>query len=184
MNANAPWQVGEWELPSDLAKIEQQWASIRGILEDPAFFEHSSHEVSAWSCGQHGGHVVMVLQTIADRIEGNLAEPDRNRDETPPDVAHRVLSAGSLHRGGATAPDDTRPESRSREDFLAMLPAAVEAWKGIGSRADEIDQCPARSPHFRLGYLSSGEWVRMCAVHTAHHLKIVRDIVGSGSAPR
>jgi hypothetical protein len=184
MTASAPWQIGEWDLLTDLTKIEQQWAAIREILDDPVRFERADPSVSGWSGGQHAGHMIMVAQTIADRVEGNLAEPDRHRDETPPEVALRVLSGGGFPRGSAVAPDDVHPESRSREEFLAMLPPAVEAWRRIRTRADELPGCPARVPHFRLGYLSSGEWVRLCAIHTGHHLKIVRDITGEAAAPR
>lgn len=181
MSPSAPWQIDEWDLLADLAKIEQQWASIRGILGDPALFDRSDSKVSAWSCGQQAGHSVMVAQTIADLIEGNLAEPDRNRDETPPDVAHRVLSGG-LTRGSAQAPPEVRPESLARDDFLPLLDVAVESWRRIQERAAELPTCAARYPHFRLGYLSSTEWVRLCAIHTGHHLALVRDIAGDPPA--
>jgi len=178
MSPSAPWHVDEWELLSDLAKIEQQWASIRENLADPALFDRSDPDVSEWSCGQQAGHAVMVAQTIADRIEGNLADPDRNRDERPPDVALRVLSAGRFTRGSAEAPPEVRPESLAREDFLTLLETAVESWSRIGARAEELPACAARYPHFRLGFLTSTEWVRMCAIHTGHHLALVRDIAG------
>ena len=44
--------------------------------------------------------------------------------------------------------------------------------------ADEIVACPARFAHFALGYMTSSEWVRFCALHSAHHLAVVRDITG------
>jgi hypothetical protein len=118
----------------------------------------------------------MVAQTIADRIEGNLAEPTRNQGETTHDLAHRVLSAGRFPRGSATSPPDVHPESRPREDFQPLLRAAIESWGRIRARADELPACAARDLHSRLGYLTSTEWVRMCAVHTAHHLALVNDI--------
>ena len=156
--------------------VEALTEDITPILADPALFDRNHPDLSAWSCGQHAAHAVMVAQTIVDRIEGNLAEPSQNQEEATPELAHRVLSAGRFPRGSATSPTDVHPESRPREEFQPLLPAAIESWGRIQARADELPACPARYPHFRLGYLTSVEWVRMCAVHTAHHLAIVHDI--------
>jgi len=173
-----PWRLGEWALDDDFAKIEQQWAPIRRILQDDALFALGDPAVSGWSCGQHAGHSILVAQTIADRIEGNLADPERNKDETPPEVAYRVLTAGGFPRGSAESPPDVHPEQHAPEHFLPLLDPAVSAWERLRARADQLSDCPARYPHFRLGPLSSTEWVRMCAAHTAHHLAVVRDIAG------
>jgi hypothetical protein len=175
-----PWTVGPWELHADLAKIEEQWTAIRRVLEDEKLLRLSVPDVSAWGCGQHAGHSVLVARTIADRVLGTLAEPDRARDETTFELARRVLSAGRFRRGVAEAPPDVRPESHSREDLLLRLPEARSAWGRVHERADELPGCAGRDRHFSLGYLTSVEWVRMCAVHTAHHLQIVRDIAGEG----
>jgi hypothetical protein len=173
-----PWRLGEWVLADDFAKIEQQWAPIRRLLEDDALFALGHPAVSGWSCGQHAGHMVLVAQTIADRIEGNLADPARHKDETPPEVAYRVLTAGGFPRGSAESPADVHPERHAREYFLPLLPTAVASWGNLRERAAQLLGCAARYPHFRLGPLNSTEWVRMCAAHTAHHLAVVRDIAG------
>jgi hypothetical protein len=176
MGTGVPWQVGEWELGQDLAKIEEQWVSIEEILRDAARFDRRVPDVSAWSAGQHAGHAILVAETIADRIEGNLAEPDRNREQVAPELALRVLAGGRFTRGSATAPAEVNPEAKGREEFLALLPTAIASWRAIQAGAEQLPACEARFPHFRLGYFSSVEWVRMCVVHTAHHLAIVRDI--------
>jgi len=176
MSTNMPWQIGEWDLQEDFAKIDEQWALLEAALADPDLFDRADSELSGWSCGQHAAHAVMVAQTIADRIEGNLAEPTRKAEETTPELAHRVLSAGRFPRGSATSPSEVHPESRPREEFQPLLPAAIESWGRVRARADELPSCAARYLHFRLGYLTCTEWVRMCAIHTAHHLSLIHDI--------
>ena len=177
-----PWRLGEWALADDFAKIAQQWAPIRRILEDEALFGLGDPSVSGWSCGQHAGHSILVAQTIAERIEGNLADPDRHKGETPPEVAYRVLTAGGFPRGSAESPADVHPERHTREHFLPLLSSTVASWESLRSRSRELPDCAARYPHFRLGPLSSTEWVRMCAAHNAHHLAVVRDIAGEEAA--
>jgi hypothetical protein len=182
MSALPPWRVGEWELASDFAKIEQQWAPLRRVLEDPVLFDMRDPDVSGWSCGQHAGHSVLVAQLMADRIEGNLAEPERNRHEATWDVALRVMTAGGFPRGAAESPDDVPPGTHARDDFLTLLDPTIESWVRVRGRAGELPGCIARALHPVLRYLTSTEWVRMCAVHTAHHLALVRDVAGEEAA--
>lgn len=178
MSTLPPWRVGDWDLTSDFAKIEQQWTPLRRVLEDPALFEARDKGVSGWSCGQHAGHSLLVAQLMATAVEGNLADPEQNEHETTWDVALRVMTAGDFPRGAAESPPDVHPEDRAREDFLALLDPTVESWARVRRRAADLPGCAARALHPRLKYLTSTEWVRMCAVHTAHHLALVRDIVG------
>lgn len=178
MTGSPPWLTDEWDLSGDIAKIGQQWPTLRRILEDATLFDRRDSEVSGWSCGQHAGHSLLVAAVIAERIEGNLGDPDRNSGEQPHELAHHVFTKGGFRRGVATAPPEALPEGRSREDYLSMLPEVVAAWEAIETRADELPGCAARARHFTLGHLTSTEWVRMCAVHTAHHLRLVLDIAG------
>lgn len=178
MTESPPWRADAWDLELDLTKIDQQWPLIRMLLQDDELATARAPDVSQWSPGEHASHVLLVAGIIADAIEGNLSEPGRHRDEQPHELAHRVLDAGVFRRGVASSPSAALPHGRSREDFLCMLPDVVRAWDRIRDRAPELSQCAARAEHFTLGYLSSSEWVRMCAIHTAHHLALVRDIVG------
>jgi len=178
MSGTPPWQTDEWDVGADLEKIRQQWATISRVLEDDSLFDRSDSDISAWSCGQHAGHVLLVSRIMADEIDGNLGAPERNVDGARHELAHRVFSVGGFRRGVATSPREALPGGHSRTDFLALLPDVVGSWERIAGRADEVSASRARSEHFTLGYLTSSEWVRMCAVHTAHHLKVVRDIVG------
>lgn len=178
MTDERPWQLGAWNLELDLAKIDEQWEPIRHILEDPSLFDRTDPGVSGWSCGQHVGHVVLIAASIARQIEECLCDPERNHEQGTSAIAHHILSTGTIKRGAAKSPPNALPQTRTRDDFLALLPSTVDTWSGIRARAAEVSACNARLPHFALGHLSSGEWVRFCAIHTAHHLKVVIDIAG------
>ncbi|MGD2046580.1 MAG: DinB family protein [Gemmatimonadota bacterium] len=181
MSGTPPWQTDAWDLDGDLAKIRQQWTAVARILEDDVLSERSDQGVSAWNCGEHAGHVLLVARIMADDIEANLAEPGRNLEKQPHQLADRVFTAGGFRRGVATSPRAALPDDHSHAEFLALLPEVIAAWERIGARSDEVRASRARSEHFTLGYLTSSEWVRMCAVHNAHHLKVVRDIAGEAA---
>jgi hypothetical protein len=176
MSKTAVWQVGAWDLSSDLGKIEQQWGYVRDILESPDVFAMRDDGISRWSCGEHAGHIAMVTHWIASGIEQNLRDTSRNSDEAWSEPTEAILMAGDFPRGAAESPPEVNPLGRDREDFLPVLPAAQTAWRAIAAKREELPGCKARFPHFALGYLTSTEWVRFCALHTAHHLAVVRDL--------
>ena len=115
---------------------------------------------------------------IALGIEANLADPTRDTDGLGSERAEWILREGEFPRGVAQAPPRVDPSGRPREDFLPALDDAERRWNALQARADEITACPARFAHFALGYMTSSEWVRFCALHSAHHLAVVRDIAG------
>jgi hypothetical protein len=171
-----PWKVDPWDLRADLDKIRQQWPAAHEILSDAALSALRAPAVSEWTCGEQAGHILLAGQATAQRIEGNLADPQRDRDGASADFTRRVLEAGGFPRGRAKAPAGVDPVTRQLEDLVALLPSVVASWEAIAAREEELASCPARARHFAFGYLTSAEWVRMCAVHTAHHLAIVRDM--------
>jgi DinB superfamily len=176
MTDSPAWKLDAWELSSDLAKIEQQWATVHEILEDPVLYEARNSAVSAWSCGEQAGHLTMVTRWVAKGIEENLATPDRDVGGEWTDRAGPILEAGAFPRGVAQAPPQVNTLGKPREPFLAILADTESRWKGIAEQAAQLPDCPARFQHFALGFLTSTEWVRFCALHTAHHLALVRDI--------
>lgn len=176
MTDTPPWQVDAWDLSADLAKVEQQWTAVHEILADAALYDLRAPSVSDWSCGQQAGHILLVAQRMAGEIEGNLVDPERNRDGAQVDFTRRILEAGTFPRGRAKSPEPLSPVGRGRDEFQALLPGVERAWEAIAARASELPGCAARGRHFVFGYLTCTEWVRMCAVHTAHHLAIVRDM--------
>lgn len=176
MSTIPEWQVDAWDLPADFSKIEQQWSHLRDLLRDPALFQTRDDRVSGWTCGQHAGHLALVTQWIAMEIDHNLREPTRDVDGEWNEDAERVLSSGDFPRGMWHAPEAVNPEDRPANDLLVVLSDADHRWGDLKKRSDDLADCRARFLHFMLGYLTSAEWVRFCAIHSAHHLAIVRDI--------
>lgn len=153
------------------------------ILHDTALYELRAPSVSSWSCGEQAGHVLLVADAMAGQIEGNLADPNRGCDGAWGGFTLRILEQGDFPRGRAKAPTRLDPRGRAREDFVKLAPAVALRWDAIAARREDVRACPARAEHFAFGWLTSAEWVRSCAIHTAHHLAIVRDI-GGLSPPR
>lgn len=177
--AHSPaWQVDPWPEADGFAKIRQQSDSVLGLLSDEGIFPLRSGEVSLWSVGEHAGHIAMVNLRMAKAIESTLEQPALHREETLPARTTSLLEAGVAPRGVAEAPPTARPEGRGREEFLSILEEAVSSWADLGWRRDEIADCAGRFEHSRLGFMTPREWVRMCSLHAAHHLQIVRDILG------
>ena len=148
------------------------------VLHDTALYELRAPSVSAWTCGEQAAHILLAARSMAHTIEGNLTDPQRGRTGEWVGYAGGILERGVFPRGRARSPEPLDPTGRTRDELVELAPGIEGRWEAIGSRLDEVRACPARSAHFALGWLSSSEWVRFCAIHTAHHLAIVRDIGG------
>ncbi|MSR21357.1 MAG: hypothetical protein EXR91_10370 [Gemmatimonadetes bacterium] len=122
-----PWTVDGWDLAADLAKIEQQWGAVRDVLEDAARFDVRHAATSAWGLGEQAGHIVITTLAIAKGVGGNLAEPERDRDQERAGMAEALLRAGDFPRGRGTAPKALDPAGHSREELAALVPPAVQA---------------------------------------------------------
>lgn len=169
-----------WELHSDLAKIEQQWAPLFTILEDDGGFSERDPRISAWSAGEQAGHLAIVCIRISGIIRNHLANPEQDRDEEWSQYTRPIFESGIAPRGVAKAPPPVQPRDRTRRELLRILRMARTRWRKIIDRADRLSACPARTEHFIFGYLTSTDWVRFCAFHNAHHLRIIEDIQNAG----
>ena len=177
-----PWKVDAWDLAADLAKIEQQWETLGAILGEDESFDLRHPATSGWGCGEHAGHSVIAAFGIAKGIERALAEPERDKNEKGTESGDEVLRSGVFPRGRVQAPERLDPTTRTRAELAAMATRAAGAWRALSRRADELAACPARFRHFLFGHLTSAEWVRFCAIHTAHHLRLVREIESAAGA--
>jgi hypothetical protein len=174
MTPNDPWDVGK-----NLASIERQWAGFRALCDDEAVFRATAVDVSAWDAGQHVKHCAIVLNRIVGAIEMMLANPQQGVGLGPTvDRAMPMLISGNIPRGMGKAATFLIPEPEpDRDETRAMVESAVKLWSGLSARRNQIRDCPATFAHFALGNFTSPQWVRFMTVHSAHHFKIVRDIL-------
>lgn len=178
-----PTELDEWDLEKDFAKIAQQWDALEEVLRSDEYFRVRVEDVSQWSCGLQAGHSVLVMNMIAKGIEEGLADPTRNAEETAVPMAKMILKSGIMPRGVGKAPGLVMPLSGDREHWLRMLGEARERWDAIAKKAGEVAESKAREKHPVFGFLTPAEWVRFAPIHTAHHLKIIRDILAAAGEP-
>ena len=182
MSESPTWKVDAWDLENDMAKIRQQWTTVRAILEDDGLGSVRAPEVSGWSCGEQAAQIVLVAQAVAAAIRKILAEPGQHCDEQPSPSLMKAMEKGSLQRGVAKAPANAVPTGSSIDESLERLSRAIQTWDQLAG-SPELPEIPGRVPHFSLGSLNASEWVRFCAMHNAHHLAIVRDILDQVGDP-
>ncbi len=176
--------VGAMDLTADLAKIEDQWASLFTMLEDCAARDvigNCKESISEWNLGQQLGHIAKVMVGVAIFIEQSLADPEKDAGLEPNELGKMLLGAGEIPRGRGVAPDFTRAESTiTAEEIRKFLDAARVKWDALAERTDELASVTSTTPHHHLGPMRPSQWTHFIAVHTAHHLKIIDDIMVEG----
>lgn len=178
-----PTGVGTWDLSRDLKKIGQQWAAYDKLLEDKESFNTRWFRVSWWSVGQHIGHVARTMDLLAKQIDEMLANPEKDADLKPNDIVFQVLEGGEIPRGRGHAPESLRlPPKPDPAEVAKELDAAGEGWAKLSTRTQALETVQATYPHFAFGPLTPKRWVRFIAIHNAHHLKIIDDILKEAKA--
>lgn len=178
-----PSVLSKRDLDGDMAKVLQQIDALETLVRNERAFEIEDVKVSHWSVGMQAAHSTQVLVTIAREI-GRLLDDPRDSDKAPVPMGKIVLERGILPRGVAQSPPIMVPMSKDRGLWLGRLEKLRADWRELAGRIEEIRSCEGRYKHFILGYFDSAEWVRFATIHTAHHLKIVRDILLATGADR
>lgn len=177
-----PTRVDPWDLSRDLAKIEQQWPYLREILENPDSFQEVAAEVSQWSSGEHAGHLALGACLMARRVAECLEDSQANLQPEQPDFTELVFKKGGFQRGVGKAPQEMRPEAHTPAVLLAKLDEAQGLWRDLSRKPDRIAASRSTRKHFAFGDLKASDWTRLCALHNAHHLRIVEDIRQASSS--
>lgn len=168
----------------DLEVISSQWDYLLELCADGELFDLQQDSVSAWSVGQQLAHVGIVVNLLASAIEGMLANPDQDAGLEPNEMGMAVLTGGEIPRGRGQAPDMLTPKGDETPDVVqAVLMAAKPKWEAFSGQVNEILNCTATFPHFALGNFTPAQWIRFNAIHTDHHLHIIRDIIELSGKP-
>jgi len=147
---------------------------------DPAHLTRVIPAVSAWSSEQHLAHVALanelVLRNLKSLASGRGVLLVHGAESNPRALA--VLAEGRLPRGQAQAPRMVRPPERVERALLALLLAdGRAALAELDPRT--LPASEPKIPHQLLGPLDAPQWARFAAVHTRHHLAIVREILAA-----
>lgn len=173
--------AGVFDLDKNFAMVNRQWDALLALCDAPAAFHASAPTVSGWGVDRHVSHTGIALGLIAGAIEGMLEDPTRGAGLKPTHpFAMPLLEGGSIPRGVGKAPDVLLPPAApTAAETRAQIQFTKARWDDLAARRDDIAGNPATFAHFVMGNYSGVQWVRFITIHTAHHFKIIRDILGA-----
>lgn len=151
----------------------QQW-----LGRNAAWLGEAVPRVSSWTPVQHLHHVASVNQHILDRLAAEEDGMPGDPTGRPNIAGYLVLTLGRLPRGRGQSPDAFRPpDSVDRPALADRVEAHREQLDALAGRLDVLKQSNHRFPHPLLGDFDASEWLRFARIHTAHHHRIIRDIM-------
>ncbi len=124
----------------------------------------------------HAGHIALATFFMGEMIQQCLAQPEPKKGAGWASYTEAIFRKGGFGRGTGQAPEVMRPDEHSPEFLLERLDESRQRWDGLALQANLIEQCRATRKHFAFGDLKPADWIRLCAIHNAHHLRIVEDI--------
>ena len=171
------------DLDKNFLNVARQWPALFALCDDAAMFAARVDNISGWGVAQQTYHCGLALARIAGGVENLLANPQQGAGLSPTHPqAEALLANGNLPRGIAKAPEFLIPPAApAADETRALLKSAKAKWEAVEKRGAEILSCPATFPHPLLGPFTAPMWVRFIALHTGHHLKIMRDILGASN---
>ncbi|MDX1546500.1 MAG: DinB family protein [Rhodothermales bacterium] len=134
--------------------------------------------VSAWSPGGHLHH----LSAINAQVLGSLLRALEGDDVLTPGgsptwIGRLLLGLGRLPRGKGRAPKRFHPpDDLTPESVAQVLAEARRSLDAIGPHLGRLAALDGRMTHSLLGRFDAVEWLRFARIHTAHHLRIARDV--------
>ncbi len=162
--------------------LSQQLLSLSEQAEERLTLQ--SARVSAWSVAQHLDHLAQANRLCADAIARILDSPPSGPEPGLTLAGHAVLLTGRIPRGRGSAPSATVPSTASTSETRNRLREAHQAVTAIGERLGDLDGAQGRLGHPALGGFTAFQWLRFIAIHTRHHLKIIKDIQRAESRVR
>ena len=153
-------------------RVRAQIERMRALARSPKL-SMLRERVSAWSPAEHLDHLAKVTESVV-LVLGDPDAPPRRRGINL--VGRVVLLVGWIPRGIGKTPErlsGTRASADEIEAALARVSAAFDAlpFDRLGTSRVPVVRHP------RFGGLTPPQALRFLAVHNAHHLKIVDDIL-------
>lgn len=158
-----------------IRRLREQSEAMRRIAVGPEErLRAAQTAISGWSPAEHLDHSIKVARAMLDQL----------LDPVPLDplkpislLGHAVLLSGFIPRGKAKAPKRVRPVIATVDELLAGLDALAVSITRVEDPAWKHPEGPV-IPHPYFGGLTSVQTLHFIGVHTHHHLKIVREVLG------
>lgn len=132
--------------------------------------EKKSPLISQANVGWHIEHSLLVIHAVLDSLRRSDPALYKWKFSMPRIF---VYSFGTIPRGRGKAPAIVQPNGTCEPAKLyEAIKTAKEKWEGL-------DKLPANSffKHPYFGHLNVKPTRRFLAIHTEHHLKIIREII-------
>ena len=165
-------------IDATLKTLKEQFDVMRGIARGESLVVVVPR-VSAWSPAEHLDHSIRVTASVLKNVA------DSNEIAGGINLLGRIiLLAGRIPRGRGRSPERFRGALTDRTALEAAI-TSVEQQLATNDRALLLSP-KVISRHPRFAGLTAEQALRFLAIHTDHHLRIVRDILRATpvTAPR
>ena len=129
-------------------------------------------EVSKAAVGWHLAHNLKVIHSILRSLDESNPEQYRKKFSWMKEL---VYLTGRIPRGKARSPKRVLPENNISEQELQDQIDLARTQMGIISKVPKN----AFFEHPFFGHIRRDETAKFLVIHTGHHLKIIRDILGT-----
>ena len=131
-------------------------------------------DVSGWTAAEQLDHVLKVNASVLARV---LQQPEPEALPKGINLIGRIiLGIGWIPRGKGRSPKSLRGEPAKCAALETQVASVRQQLDAVTSA--HMARSTPLVPHPRFGGLSTDQALRFMVVHTEHHLKIVREIVG------
>lgn len=153
-----------------MKKLTEQLQEIESYIP---FMDKKKESVSAVTIGWQLDHALRVINSVVKALEQSKPEEYKYKLNM---LRHFFLTVKTFPRGKSKAPNVVRPEDDvAEQDVRKHLKFA---YKNIQKLSDFPPK--ANFPHPYFGQLNLKQSINFIAIHTHHHLKIIRSIHKTG----
>ncbi|MCY2687051.1 DUF1569 domain-containing protein [Salinimicrobium sp. TH3] len=152
-------------------KAEVLQAQLKEMQDYIKYNTQQNSEVSGAPVGWHLAHNLKVIHSILGSLD--ISDPARYQWKFSW-KKELVYLTGKIPRGKARSPKKVIPEENvSAEELQDQISRASRKITGISKLPKN-----AFFEHPYFGHIKRDETTKFLVIHTEHHLKIIRDILG------